>query len=643
MINRLLQKYRKLNLQQRVILAINITLISALGLISIVATLNRKNTQYKDAEYTLFRELDYLQTILRITSDKDLANIKPVFYEKTFYVNGYASLIKRDGRVLIDKSIEEQNINSATYFRQMNEMKKGHLTYTDPNENIRSRRKKHIYFAYFEQLQSFITATVYHKDLITDPVRNTQKILLFALIFTLILFTTVNYYVIGLNITKPIKALVKVVRELAKGRLPEKYHYESKNEVGDIVQSFNELVEGIRRTAEFASEIGKNNFKHDFKPLSDEDVLGNSLIEMKVSLQKAAEEEALRKIEDEKRNWTTQGLAKFADILRQNTNDIEELTYNIVSNIIEYMNINQGGIFILNDDDETNQYLELTACFAYDRRKFLEKRVKIGEGLIGTCYLEGQTIYLVDIPQNYIKITSGLGDENPSSLLIVPLKINDKIFGVIELASFNKLEDYKIEFVEKIGESIASTIANVKINNNTALLLEKSQQQAEEMRAQEEEMRQNMEELSATQEAMAEKDRENQLRISELNQEISRLKEMMSDHETSLSNKQENFDFTEDPEESYSPEESVSIDQGEVEDVDEVDDIKQEDELEIDDSLIITEEEISEEESSSEDIIASDDNSVDPDDLLKGNSETQKEWEKHLGKSGKIFKKGKKK
>ncbi len=629
-------KYKKLRLQPRIILAINITLVISLAIISVVATINRQNTQYRDAENTLFTELDYLQTILNITSEKELEAVKEVFYEKRFYINGYASLIHRSGNVLIDNTIEGQSIAGTSYFRRMNEMRRGHVEFTDPNETERSMQRKHIYFTYYEPLESFITATVYHKDLIRDPVLNTLKILLFALIFTLIIFSLVNYFVIGANITKPIVGLKEEVKKLAKGQLPEKYEYDSQNEVGDIVTSFNDLIDGIKRTAIFANEIGKNNFDHEFTPLSEDDVLGNSLLEMRQSLKKASEEEQIRKVEDEKRNWTTQGLATFADILRQNTNDIEELSYNIVSKLVEYMGINQGGIFVLNDEDENNKFLELTACFAFDRRKFMEKQVKIGEGLVGTCMLEGQTIYLTEVPQNYIRITSGLGDENPSALLIVPLKVNDEIFGVIELASFKKFEDYQVEFVEKIGESIASTISNVKINNNTAVLLEKSQQQAEEMRAQEEEMRQNMEELSATQEAMAEKDRENQLIITDLTKEKDELSNLIAEKEAEIEKlkkeldkgnadttqktevKKDDKDEDENISESNLKESSEDTDDGEAD------------------------KPMNEESGDNTDKEDTDDNDEDSDDdLLKGDSKTQQDWEKHLGKSGKKFKKGK--
>jgi PAS domain S-box-containing protein len=95
-----------------------------------------------------------------------------------------------------------------------------------------------------------------------------------------------------------------------------------------------------------------------------------------------------------------------------------------------------------------------------------------------------------------------LGDANPTSVLIVPLKLNEQIFGVVEIASFTEFRDFEMDFVQKIAESIASTISTVKVNARTQRLLEESQEMTEQMRAQEEEMRQNMEELQATQEEM---------------------------------------------------------------------------------------------------------------------------------------------
>ncbi|NJO01563.1 MAG: PAS domain-containing protein [Bacteroidia bacterium] len=125
-----------------------------------------------------------------------------------------------------------------------------------------------------------------------------------------------------------------------------------------------------------------------------------------------------------------------------------------------------------------------------------------GEGLVGQIYLEQKSFYLKEAPEDYLKITSGLGDAKPAYILVVPLKFNDEVLGILELASFRKFEPYQMEFVEELGKNLAATLSKAKISAYTRALLEEAQHQAEELRAQEEEMRQNMEELQATQEKL---------------------------------------------------------------------------------------------------------------------------------------------
>ena len=223
---------------------------------------------------------------------------------------------------------------------------------------------------------------------------------------------------------------------------------------------------------------------------------------MGVNLRTAQEEEQKRKIEDQKRQWINEGLAKFGDILRQDNDKIEALSANIIRNLIAYLNANQGGLFIYNDDDPSNPFFDLLAAYAYNRQKFITKHIQVGEGLIGTCALEKQTIHLTNIPENYISISSGLGEAKPRTLLIVPLKIEESVLGIVELASFTKFEDYHVDFVEKVAQSIAQTLTSVRTNIRTAELLERTQQQAEEMKAQEEEVRQNLEELATIKEEL---------------------------------------------------------------------------------------------------------------------------------------------
>jgi putative methionine-R-sulfoxide reductase with GAF domain len=230
---------------------------------------------------------------------------------------------------------------------------------------------------------------------------------------------------------------------------------------------------------------------------------------MKVQMKASAEAE-------QKRVWATQGQANFGDLIRTSSHDAKTLSQEVIIFLVKYLKANQGGIFIVNDEEEHNHFLELKAAYAFERKKYLTKQIGLGEGLVGQAYLEKETIHLRKIPQHYVHITSGLGGSNPSTLLLVPMKTEEEVLGVIELASFKHFEQHEIEFCEKIAETFAATLAGVKVNERTRQLLEQSQEQSEEMRAQEEEMRQNMEEMQATQEEMARKENSYISRIEKL-------------------------------------------------------------------------------------------------------------------------------
>src|SRR5690606_21772648 len=190
---------------------------------------------------------------------------------------------------------------------------------------------------------------------------------------------------------------------------------------------------------------------------------------------------------------------------------------------------NQGALYIMDDEEGEEQTMSMRACYAWNKKKYLNHKIHLGEGLAGQAWQEGDLIYLTEVPQNYIKITSGLGEANPSAVLIVPLKVNDQIYGVVELASFNTFADFEMEFVQKIAESIASTISSVKINARTQRLLEESQEMTEQMRAQEEEMRQNMEELQATQEELERKSRQAAENVEQLRAQEEELRQNMEE------------------------------------------------------------------------------------------------------------------
>ena len=284
----------------------------------------------------------------------------------------------------------------------------------------------------------------------------------------------------------------------------------------------NNLVVNLKKATEFINNIAQGNYDFEWEGMDNKvkelnkNSIAGELIMMRNQMQKA------KKV-DEVRIWANEGLSKFADLIRKSENDLYQLSEELISNIVEYLGAQQGGLFFISKDEGDKQFLELMGCYAYQRKKFLEKRIEVGQGMVGQCFLEGETTYITNIPDEYVNITSGLGDTNPTNLLIVPLKINEEVVGVIEIASIKTLENHKIEFLERLAEIIASSISTVKRNDSNRILLEQSQQQAEEMRAQEEEVRQNMEELQATQE-----------QIHRKNEEVENLLKQASENEESM-------------------------------------------------------------------------------------------------------------
>jgi putative methionine-R-sulfoxide reductase with GAF domain len=311
------------------------------------------------------------------------------------------------------------------------------------------------------------------------------------------------------------KYVLQPLRELHTNTINRKQDQDlPPNELGELGHQVNIILEQLKDATEFVAAIGEGKLDFDYKSLDHDyttgsNKLADSLIVMQDKLKVLNEEEQRRK-------WANEGLTKFVDILRSSNDNINTLGDKIISALVQYTNSNQGGLYVLNDEDEHHKYLELISLFAFDARKFEKQKVKLGEGILGQTFLERETTLLNEIPQEYIRITSGLGGANPKSLLIVPLKVDKEVYGIVELASFKSYQQYEIEFVEKLAETIASTLASVKAAQKNRNLIEQFQQQTEIMRAQEEEMRQNMEELQATQEEMARKERDYIERIQSL-------------------------------------------------------------------------------------------------------------------------------
>jgi len=170
-------------------------------------------------------------------------------------------------------------------------------------------------------------------------------------------------------------------------------------------------------------------------------------------------------LEDKNRRWQSEGITKIGDFLRIQHNDVESKCRVVLWEIAKYMNAQIGAIY-MREMDELKQEWSMVRMVGYglDEKTFDKVRFHQEEGLIGAVWKDKKSKLITTIPDNYFKILTGLGECKPNSLLIIPLLADQEVEGVIEIASLKFYDQYEIDFIEKLAEQIAFTLALTKIN-----------------------------------------------------------------------------------------------------------------------------------------------------------------------------------
>ena len=227
----------------------------------------------------------------------------------------------------------------------------------------------------------------------------------------------------------------------------------------------------------FAEEISKGNLDVENEG-NEENKLNHYLSEMRNSIK-----EANKRLQDERfvNDFVNLGVVEIDSQLRRHFDSVQDFAFNIITAIVNYLDADIGSFYSIESEND-NRFIELKASHAYGKKHFSKKRIEIGEGLIGTAYLEKEITYLTEIPDNYIKIETGIGVAKPRCIIIVPLvDANEVLVGIIEIASFKIMEEYKIKFLENISTHIATAIVQKKIQQETKELLQQSQKLASEI------------------------------------------------------------------------------------------------------------------------------------------------------------------
>jgi len=361
-------------------------------------------------------------------------------------------------------------------------------------------------------------------DLVKAYIRQNKKRELFLEVFLIFAFViilaliTFSLYLLKIHVFNPIRKITAGAEKIVEGKYDENLDIKGKNEFGKLATILNILFEKIGKAQSFIQAIGAGKLNTDISEIISnknyqQDLLFKSLI---------TAQEQLKKVEDENqiRNWLNEGLARLDVVLRENT-ELQKLGKDFLRHLIDYIKIEQGAIFIIEQDKfkEDKKFLQMIANYAYQREKFVKKQIPLGRGIVSEVFLEGKSQLFDSLPENYLTFQSGLGEAKIPHLLIVPITNTEESLGVIELSSFNKFEKHTIEFVEHLGENLGTALYNLLKTQEMQELYMASKKLTEELRTQEEEMRQNMEELAATQEEM----RNNERKYLEKNKELEKL------------------------------------------------------------------------------------------------------------------------
>ncbi|MGB5157232.1 response regulator [Desulfobacterium sp. N47] len=196
------------------------------------------------------------------------------------------------------------------------------------------------------------------------------------------------------------------------------------------------------------------------------------------------------KINEQKQNWLKTGKAELGERIR-GEQDLAVLAQKIIEYLCIRLDAKIGALYLV----QNKNMLQLTGGYACKKRNEIPDKFEFGEGLVGEAARQKESIIINNVPKDYIKINSGLGESSPHNIIVTPFFYEDELKGVIEVGSFQEFTDMQKDFLDEAGKGIAISIYACEAYIRTRLLLEETQVQAGALRVQQEELRQTNQEL----------------------------------------------------------------------------------------------------------------------------------------------------
>ncbi|HEX7419033.1 MAG TPA: HAMP domain-containing protein [Thermoanaerobaculia bacterium] len=345
---------------------------------------------------------------------------------------------------------------------------------------------------------------------------------------------TDNVNMMASNLTNQVRGIAKVVTAVARGVLKQKLTVEARGEIAELGDTINDMIDTLATFADqvttVAREVGVEgklggqanvpgaagtwrdltdnvnqlaaNLTTQVRAIADVatavtkgDLTRNITVQAEGELASLKDNlnEMIRNLRETtsrnaEQDWLKTNLAKFTRMM-QGQKNLQSVSQQILSELAPVVNAAHGVFYMMDTPKEgAEPRLRLAATYAYKERKHLNKEFRVGEGLVGQAAFEKQRILITDAPENYVQINSGLGESKPMNIVVLPIVFEGQVLAVMELASFNRLTETYLSFLDQLTESIGVVLNTIQANSRTEELLSQSQSLAEELQAQQEEL-----------------------------------------------------------------------------------------------------------------------------------------------------------
>jgi CheY-like chemotaxis protein/signal transduction histidine kinase/HAMP domain-containing protein len=376
------------------------------------------------------------------------------------------------------------------------------------------------------------------------------------------------------NLTSQVRGIARVVTAVANGDLNRKLTVEAKGEIAELADTINGMTDTLATFADqvttVAREVGVEGklggqanvpgAAGTWRDLTDNvnGLAANLTTQVRaiaevstavtqgdltrsitvgaqgeVAALKDNINEMIRNLKDTtqkntEQDWLKTNLARFTRML-QGQRDLTTVAQMVLSDLAPLVDAQQG-VFYVNGSNNGQPLMKLLGGYAYNERKNLSSEFKPGQGLVGQCVLEKERILLTNVPNDYIRISSGLGEATPLNIIVLPVLFEGDVKAVIELASFNRFSETHVTFLDQLTESIGIVLNTIAANSRTEDLLQQSQSLASELQSQQDELRKTNERL----ERQAESLRESEELLKSQQEELQQTNEELQEKATLL-------------------------------------------------------------------------------------------------------------